>query len=69
MQKTLSIFDVNFSQSVFCAMLDALFDTVTPFVQKNTWISSALTSAKINAFLACKPTINGFQNPYAFSPH
>jgi hypothetical protein len=69
MQKTLGIFDVNFSQSAFCATFDALFDTVTPFVQKYAWISGALTSAKINAFLACKPTINGFQNPDACAPH
>ncbi len=50
-------------------MVDALFDTVTPFVQKYTWNSGALTSVKINAFLACKPTINGFQNPDACEPH
>jgi hypothetical protein len=50
-------------------MFDALFDTVTPFVQKYTWISGALTSTKINAFSACKPTINGFQNPDACAPY
>ncbi len=56
-------------KAIFCAMFNTLFDTVTLSVQKYTWIRGALTSAKINAFLACKPTINGFQNPNACAPH
>ncbi len=60
MHETLSIFNVTFSQSISCATFNALFDNETPIGQRRKpRVTTTPSSAKINADIACKPTIKG----------
>jgi hypothetical protein len=60
MHETLSIINVTFSQSISGATFNALFEIDTPIGQKmQPWVTTTPCSAKINARIACEPTITG----------
>jgi hypothetical protein len=62
----LSIINVTFSQSISGVTFNALFEIDTPIGQEmQPWVTTTPCSAKINARIACEPSITGYHHTNA----